>query len=186
MMVTYTNPKTNESIETELPFDRVIELLKDVDNSFARSLYSQAIDRGLSGPQQYWAVKLVSEKIKEPQPVLLASDLQAFCSRGTLIQFKLPEYGKIQLRTMPKCINVYCGTYYYGNIIGDKYYSSRYAKDGVTAELLLLSLDPITVLAQYGKDSGVCCFCRRELTDERSVNVGYGPICAEYYGLPWG
>lgn len=34
-----------------------------------------------------------------------------------------------------------------------------------------------------------CCFCGIELTDEgenRSVEVGYGPVCAENNGLPWG
>jgi hypothetical protein len=24
------------------------------------------------------------------------------------------------------------------------------------------------------------------LTDERSTEVGYGPVCAKHYGLPWG
>lgn len=34
-----------------------------------------------------------------------------------------------------------------------------------------------------------CVFCSRELTDDgegRSVEVGYGPICARKHGLPWG
>jgi len=26
----------------------------------------------------------------------------------------------------------------------------------------------------------------RGLDDERSVSVGYGPVCAGHYGLPWG
>lgn len=40
--------------------------------------------------------------------------------------------------------------------------------------------------AQFGKLYGICCFCSRTLTDERSIGVGYGPRCAERYGLPWG
>jgi hypothetical protein len=37
-----------------------------------------------------------------------------------------------------------------------------------------------------GKLVGLCCFCNQRLTDERSTDVGYGPICAGHYGLPWG
>jgi hypothetical protein len=29
-------------------------------------------------------------------------------------------------------------------------------------------------------------FCSKKLTDERSIEVGYGRICAGHNGLPWG
>lgn len=38
----------------------------------------------------------------------------------------------------------------------------------------------------YAKRTGACSFCGSELTDARSVQVGYGPICAQRYGLSWG
>lgn len=31
-----------------------------------------------------------------------------------------------------------------------------------------------------------CCFCHHPLNDTRSENAGYGPDCADKYGLPWG
>jgi hypothetical protein len=31
-----------------------------------------------------------------------------------------------------------------------------------------------------------CCFCGLELTDAPSLAAGYGPICADKWGLPWG
>lgn len=31
-----------------------------------------------------------------------------------------------------------------------------------------------------------CVYCSTELTDDRSITAGYGPTCAENYGLPWG
>ncbi len=40
--------------------------------------------------------------------------------------------------------------------------------------------------AKFGQLYGTCCFCWRELTDERSIEAGYGPTCAENRGLPWG
>lgn len=46
--------------------------------------------------------------------------------------------------------------------------------------------DPAAVASAYGQRTGACCFCSKELTDGRSVSVGYGPICADKYALPWG
>lgn len=40
--------------------------------------------------------------------------------------------------------------------------------------------------AKFGQLYGTCCYCWRELTDERSIEAGYGPVCAENRGLPWG
>lgn len=49
-----------------------------------------------------------------------------------------------------------------------------------------LSDDPAGVAAAYGKLTGNCCFCNLPLSDDRSTAVGYGPVCANHYGLPWG
>lgn len=61
---------------------------------------------------------------------------------------------------------------------------------GATAEQLALlanlEADPSKVLGQHGVATGVCCCCGRPLSDKRSREVGYGPICAEKFGLPWG
>ena len=53
------------------------------------------------------------------------------------------------------------------------------------------TLRPITAAeaAAFGHQHENCVFCSRSLTDDkdgRSVQVGYGPICASKYGLPWG
>lgn len=40
--------------------------------------------------------------------------------------------------------------------------------------------------ARFGHLYGSCVFCGRTLTDERSIKVGYGPICADHNSLPWG
>lgn len=46
--------------------------------------------------------------------------------------------------------------------------------------------DPQSVARAYGRATSHCCFCGLGLTDGRSVAMGYGPVCAENYGLPWG
>lgn len=49
-----------------------------------------------------------------------------------------------------------------------------------------LAKNPAEVAAEYGRLTGNCCFCMHALDDARSIAVGYGPVCAERYGLPWG
>lgn len=56
----------------------------------------------------------------------------------------------------------------------------------VVALLERIAVDPAGELGRLGKASGCCCFCQRELTDDRSTYVGYGPICAKKWGLVWG
>lgn len=86
------------------------------------------------------------------------------------------------------------GRDWFGRILQDGSYEPYRAlgKDfvaQVTKRLQELASEPAKVAAAYGKLSGVCCFCNRALgegKDRRSVAVGYGPDCAEHFGLPWG
>lgn len=59
-------------------------------------------------------------------------------------------------------------------------------KQDVVELLKAFAADPAGVAADYGKLTGNCCFCRTALTDDRSTSVGYGPVCAKNYRLPWG
>ena len=52
-------------------------------------------------------------------------------------------------------------------------------------ELDTLLSNPIAESALQGREYGRCCFCNRELDNEGSIQHGYGPICAEKWGLPW-
>jgi hypothetical protein len=56
----------------------------------------------------------------------------------------------------------------------------------VVALLKKLNEDPSKMAAIFGKATGACSFCNRELTDNKSITVGYGPVCATNFGLPWG
>ena len=46
--------------------------------------------------------------------------------------------------------------------------------------------EPAKYAAAHGHATGACCFCSKKLTDPKSLAVGYGPTCADHYGLPWG
>jgi hypothetical protein len=42
--------------------------------------------------------------------------------------------------------------------------------------------DPLSAAIRYGKVSGECSCCGRELTDPKSIEAGIGPICATKFG----
>lgn len=76
---------------------------------------------------------------------------------------------------------------YYGKISPDGRFM-KVASCPATVEPLLQAFanDPEGVATKYGRLTGCCSFCARKLTDKRSTLVGYGPVCAEKFGLDWG
>jgi hypothetical protein len=46
-----------------------------------------------------------------------------------------------------------------------------------------IGADPVAEAVAYGKRTGICCCCGRELTNEGSIDAGIGPICAEKWGM---
>ena len=80
---------------------------------------------------------------------------------------------------------------FYGRVTMDgEYIAAKGATDDLKPSLVALltafAKEPAKVASDYGRVTGSCCFCSRALTDKRSTDVGYGPICADRYALPWG
>lgn len=92
--------------------------------------------------------------------------------------------GRIMVTDGRKYMN---GNTFYGSIdpLG-KFHQNPAAGPEVLQLLSELSADPAGVAKKFGMLTGRCCFCNRPLDDERSTAVGYGPVCADHYGLPWG
>lgn len=74
---------------------------------------------------------------------------------------------------------------YFGRLAGGAWFP---ASAGAQVEGLVrrFAANPEAVASEHGHLTGKCCFCRRALTDARSTEVGYGPVCAEKFGLRWG
>lgn len=92
---------------------------------------------------------------------------------------------------VPGSINVKDGDLWLGRILrnGILELSPRVSPEDVTDVTTLLrrfSHDPAGVATEYGRLTGRCTFCNTALCDERSTAVGYGKICADHWGLPWG
>ena len=87
----------------------------------------------------------------------------------------------------PGSIHVKLNDEYLGSIgVNGSPYSQHTFPEAVEAELKAIAENPAERALAHGKATGNCCFCARELEDYRSVSKGYGPICAQRYGLPWG
>ena len=59
---------------------------------------------------------------------------------------------------------------------------SRLADD-VKAVLFEAASDPLTAAIRYGRETGSCSCCGRDLTNAESIRLGIGPICREKFGL---
>ena len=55
--------------------------------------------------------------------------------------------------------------------------------EALTSLLKKFAENPSRVASKHGKETGVCCFCAAVLTYKRSVAAGFGPVCADHYGL---
>lgn len=186
------------------------------DVAFASSLISQAAKRPLSDKQWYWVNKLAAnaatpaaatptttvvgdvskivalldtakQHLKRPAILVRANDRDLRLNIAT------------QMAQVPGSINV-CSTEknpatdrndWFGRItVSGEFQPSRKfdqaTQTAVANALVALANDPAKAAADFGHLTGTCCFCNRGLTDDRSVSVGYGPICAKHFGLPWG
>ncbi len=76
---------------------------------------------------------------------------------------------------------------YFGKITPQaRFFPAQECPPDAEAMLLEFAADPENIASKYGKLTGCCCFCGRRLTDARSTEVGYGPVCAERFGRTWG
>ena len=74
---------------------------------------------------------------------------------------------------------------YVGKLVSADAQIILYSAKELLPEIDALLSNPISESALQGKEYGRCCFCSRELDNEGSIQHGYGPICAEKWGLPW-
>jgi hypothetical protein len=68
---------------------------------------------------------------------------------------------------------------YLGKVVNGRYIGSDAAKE----PLANIAEDPREAAIRYGRQTGSCACCGRELTNKASIELGIGPICAEKWGL---
>jgi ribosomal protein L16/L10AE len=69
-----------------------------------------------------------------------------------------------------------------GNRLGVQKPGQKYSGK-VTQQISEILADPIAAQIAYGKITGTCGACGRHLEDEKSIEMGIGPICATRLGV---
>lgn len=72
---------------------------------------------------------------------------------------------------------------YFGKIMGGKFLKSRDCDAATEALIIAAATDPLAAAIAYGRETGSCSCCGRELTNKISIDLGIGPICRSKWGL---
>jgi hypothetical protein len=189
-----------------------VDALPAKDRDFARSLVSAQRNRGsLSDKQMHW-YRVLLDRANNPR----AEAAQIGNVKGVIALFDRArrhlKYPKIVLQIDGQHVRLsvagtaskYCGSINIddgGNDFCSRTWFGRVTPEGVfapggkttprmaselTRVLTQLAQAPAAVAAEHGRLTGHCCFGNRHLQDERSTAVGYGPVCADHFGVPWG
>ena len=191
-----------KTFTSELTDTEAMEIVSKLPSPFAQSLARQWVTRGkLSDRQWPWVHKLAVDTLAPPAPVATGPSCLAIVTlfsvasangmkrpRISFPQAKFSLAGKMSRN--PGSIHVTQGSYpgkYFGRIDPTgQFVPGRDFAHLDQAFFSAFAADPIGFAQSHGKESGSCRFCNLPLTTVESVSVGYGPICAGHWGLPWG
>ena len=185
-----------------------LDKLAPSDRDFAQSLLASASGRGLSEKQTAWAHRLARKLTSKPVVIGEMAGLIALLDRAQT-NLKRPRLlsraGSVDIRITiagpasrtPGALMVTdakagdIGRAFYGRISRDGVFEAGKDLDPDLEPFLLNALrsiatDPQGAAMRFGRVTGACCFCALPLQNAASVSAGYGPICAEKWGLPWG
>lgn len=82
----------------------------------------------------------------------------------------------------PGAIYVRRDNAYMGKIVGDKFHRVRECTPEIESAIVAMAADPKGAAIATGRLLGSCSCCGRTLTDQVSIDMGIGPICAGKYG----
>lgn len=176
------NPVDVSTLDQDLVADITLlkanlSVLDAKDASFALSLCSQFERKGALSEKQLPYVKSLIAKVVK----VLGGDTPETTTTDVAngIYFKNGEYcmvyttGKGYTAGKVLAINGNKGKWIY--------------QKGIIARLALTNNDRLTAeqASVFGRTHAFCVFCVKDLTDQRSLAVGYGPTCADKHGLPY-
>lgn len=179
-----------------------LQVLKGSDLDFAQSLAQQWYARGsLSEKQMIYAGRLVTKAQEISSPIAPDAMAKIFALFAAAAKAGL-RYPKVRIADdvvlspagprskYPGSIQVKAAggfdAMWFGRINEDGTLTKGRDWQFVDEAFKAWAADPAAAATAYGKATGCCSFCSKALTDGRSVAMGYGPVCADNYGLPWG
>ena len=198
----------SESVAT---LSTLLPALKANDAKFASDLIASFKKYGgLTSKQEPWIGKLIaraSVPVSAPAPVVNVggfAGVVALFNKAKESGLKFPKIRLMLNGTMlilsvngPKSKGpgfvsisgegVYPNRPYFGRVSpAGEFTPFKGGLAGLTDLLSELASNPARVAKDHGKLTGNCCFCNKEVgkgKEKRSVLAGFGPDCAENYGL---
>ena len=192
----------------------LIDQLGERDKSFANDLlngkHGYFVKGALSEKQMYWVGVLAGRALglkPEKQAVGNLSKLVELfaAAKGNLKhpKIKLEIDGEPLKLTLagpqakhPGTINITDGgpwgdNKWYGRVTAEGEWEPSSVVTEPLRKLITTVLENFSINAKhaamsYGHASSQCCFCAKQLDTKESVSAGYGPVCADKWGLPWG
>jgi hypothetical protein len=142
------------------------------------------------------AVEAMRPTVTSGSHAAIAAFLNAARERGLRFpkaRFLAPD-GRSELRlslaggrsTAPGSVQVVVGERWLGRVepTGQVVGRGLESATAVLETLARIAADPAHAAQEYGALMARCSFCDHQLTDDGSVEVGYGPKCAQHWGLP--
>lgn len=192
-----------------------LESLTQKDQRFADDLlngqYGFRARGALTAKQWGWVHTLLGRAQSAAAPVEIEGDFSAIqvmfrlaSSNDKGLALKNPKirllsdegrFVQLNLKPGTSKIDVYVDGWaghgyrkYAGSIVDDKLrpYGKDRMSDDVVDVIRRLAKDPYRTAKAMAKLLGVCMYCGQRLSDDRSKSAGYGPVCADNWGLPWG
>lgn len=178
---------------------KIVFALKDIMswNSFAKSLVDQVASKGSLSDKQLFAASAMLAKIKANKAERESNMTSVDVSRILAVldkadpAMKTPKIrvgdfvfskpaphsknaGSVYIKQLGEYIGKVTGGYYLpvGNV----------SKDTI-AEIQEICKDPMESAVAYGRRTGNCAVCARELTVKESIDRGIGPVCADKLGV---
>lgn len=167
-------------------------------NSFAKSLCEQIDRKGELSDKQFAACEKMLEKLTngadaraKKSGAVDMTGIETLFATARSNGLKRLAFVAADLRITPAAeksrnaggFYVKNGDAYQGKIVGGKFIASGECADDTLAILSEIAADPAGQARLYGKRTGICCCCGRELTDPESIAAGIGPVCATKWGL---
>jgi hypothetical protein len=166
-------------------------------NSFAESLIEQIATKGSLSEKQMFAASAMLMKIKqnkeEKQSNIVSIDLsnvkKIFDKAHEAIKSPKFRVDNMVLSRAPDsgvnagAIYVKVDGEYAGKVTGGYWLPCKGSPEGTLEKLREVAKDPLGSAVAYGKRTGNCSACGRDLTNHGSIEKGIGPICAERWGL---
>jgi len=176
----------------------LIDALKELSswNSFAASLVEQFSDRGSLSDKQTGAAIAMLMKVKanksaraEAPSVDLSNIVAIFDKAHEAIKTPKFRFEDLVISRAPDAganagaLYVKVDGEYMGKVKEGKFFGIRFTPEDTLSKLKQIAESPLSAAVAYGRRTGACACCGRELTVHASIERGIGPICAERFGL---